>query len=87
MRKDNEREARIGSLTDIKRDMRAKLQDERPGASSAEIESIVERRCNRGMKPYQPLGNLTQAVPEEDIVSEKDQTERRRKKGRRSGKQ
>lgn len=59
MQKDNEREARIGSFADIKRDMRVRLQDERPGASSAEIEAIIERRCNHGKKPYQHPVNLT----------------------------
>ncbi|MGJ8478710.1 hypothetical protein [Sphingobium yanoikuyae] len=86
MQKDNEREASIGSLTNIKREMRARLHIERPGASSAEIEASIERQCSRGMKPYQPLGFFAQAAPEENLVSEKDQAERQRKKGRRSTK-
>lgn len=84
MRKANEREARIGSLADIERDMRARLQIERPDASSAEIETMIERRVSRGRKPYQHPANFTQAVPEQNLVSEKDQAERQRKKGRRS---
>lgn len=86
MQKANERDARIGSLSNIERDMRATLQIERPDASSMEIETMIERRVSRGMKPYQHPANFTQALPEQNLVSEKDQAERQRKKGRRSRK-
>jgi hypothetical protein len=84
MKKDNEREARVGSLASVKRDMRARLQIEHPHASPAEIEAIIERRCGRGMKSHQPASNLARAVTEENLVSEKDRAkEQRPKAGRR----
>lgn len=82
MEKSNGRELRAGSLPNAKRNMRARLQTERPNASSAEIEAIIDRRCGRGMKAYRPANNLARAAPEENLVSEKDLAREQRQKGR-----
>lgn len=85
MRKDNEREARAGSLANVKRSKCAQLQNEHPDASSATVEAMLVRSVSHGMKPYQPPSYLAKAVPEENLVSEKDRAKGQRKKPRRSG--
>ncbi|WP_395330739.1 hypothetical protein WBP06_00530 [Novosphingobium sp. BL-8H] len=87
MRKDNEREARAGSLANVKRSKRAQLQNGHPDASSATVEAMLVRSVSHGMKPYQPPSYLAKAAPEENLVSEKDRAKSQRKNGRGSRKQ
>lgn len=83
MQKDNERELRAGSLSNVKRGTRARLQAEHPDASSAEIEAIIARRLDHGMKPYRPASNLAQGAPEENLVSAIDRAREQRRNARR----